>query len=297
MLLEAVEAPIGIDVVSRVIGRDVPFVPASTIDDRQLIEPFLDVAERYGGDPLEVLVRPASGPSSADLSLDALRRRRDAGTHEWLLLAQSDPDRDAILAPLARLHEEGLIESAQHFGLTHLGANAAVDAVILLSWLLTPGEQALLVLTDQRILAPSDVCADRLPARDSAVVLRVRHGSGALRLSAGGSVSWTTHDFSSAARFEARLSQEVEQIRRAGLIGAIDRVIAQNLFAGAGDHEPLWAIADFDLGSGDVWHRLGELLCRGAITPGQRVLVAATGGIRRVSYALLEVSDRSERGR
>jgi hypothetical protein len=282
MLLDHAVAPIAVDVISRVIGRDAPYVPPSMLDDRDLVEPVLDVAYRYGADPRSLRVRSADGCSSAELSLRALRRRADGEAYRWLLLAQSDADRDAILAPLARVQESAAPACAEQFGLTHLWANAAVDAVQMLSWLLRPGEQALLVLTDQRLLRTGEERTGRNPGRDSAVLLRVRHGAGGLRLLATGGASWEHADFAGADRFHARLDEDVAWIRAAGLIAAGDPVLAQNLFPGG------TAGAPFDLGAGDVWHQLAELAGRGTIGAGRRVLLAATAGVRRVSYAVLE---------
>jgi hypothetical protein len=296
MRLEPVSAPIGVDVVNWVIGRDGHYVPPWTLEDHELLEPVLDVAYRYGGEPGTVLVRTADGMTSAELSLQALRGRADAEAYRWLLLAQSEPDRDAILAPLARVQELGARGCTEQFGLTHLWANAAVDAVAMLSWLLAPGEQALLVLTDQRLLTMGSAAGDRNPARDSAVLLRVRHGGGGLRLIATGGGSWDREDFACAERFHARLATDVVEIRNSGLLGARDPAIAQSLYP---HHRGATGAArsDYDLGPGDVWHQLAGLTGQGGIAEGRRVLLAATGGVRRVSYAVLETGADREHGR
>ena len=166
MRLDSVPAPISVEIASRVIGDDGAYAIPTDFEDRRLIEPFLLVASRYGADPAQLLVRTPGGPTSAELSRQALASCADAGLYRWLVHAQSEPDRDPVLPPLARLSEEVGLPDVEHFGLTHLGANAAVDALSLLGWLLAPGEQALLLLTDQQILAPRQAGSRRLPARE-----------------------------------------------------------------------------------------------------------------------------------
>jgi hypothetical protein len=160
--------------------------------------------------------------------------------------------------------------------------------VALLSWLLAEDEQALLVLTDQPIVITGTAAGDRLPRRDSAVLLAVRHGPGQLRLRVTARAGWAPSAFGCAGAFRSRLADDIEQLRRAGVLGRADRVVAQSLFADdSRGSSP--SRGDVDLGSGDVWHRLSDLLSDGRVRGGQRVLLAATGAIRRVSYALVEV--------
>jgi hypothetical protein len=292
-MLEPVRAPLGIEVVHGVLEAGAPYVPAVTVPVDTTLEPIVDVAARDGAAGRgDVFLRAPNGLSSAGLSLAALRDHRAAEPYRWLVLAQSDPDRVAGVPPLARLHEEADASFEEHFGLTHLGANAAVDALAVFTWLLAPGEQALLVLTDQRLLPPSEQTGERLPAGDSSIALRVVRGPAPLGLVATGNTSWERDAFASGKTFRARLRRDLESMLRTEHAWSADHVVVQNLFAETAG-QPFRG-SGLDFGSGDVWHRVRELLRTRWAAAGERVLIVATGGVRRVSYALLEIGDGVE---
>jgi hypothetical protein len=298
-MLETIDGDVGIELVGLAHERASAYVSPATLPDRQLVEPFVDVACRYGTARENVLVRAAGRPTSAELSATSLRAAATAATaphkpDRWLLLAQSDGDRDAILGPLARLHHEVAPPSEGHFGVTHLDANAAVDTLALLAWLLTADEHALLVLTDQRVLAPRYPLHGRLPAGDGSVALRVQHGAGRLRLLATGHARWPREAFSSHELFAAHLADDLQAIRLEHPSRTPDHVVVQNLFAGVDRATPDDGLSDADFGAGDVWHRLARLLDRGVVRDGERVLLVATSAIRRVSYAVLRAVGAQE---
>ena len=264
-MLERLLVPLGVTIVNIVATADHCHAVAPGVPDPARVKSFDAIARRFG-EAHDVVLRPPGGPASLDLSIAALRGAAGTGPARWLLLAQSEADRTAFVAPLARVVEEAAPPCRDHFGLTHLSANAAVDALAMLSWLLEAGERALLVLTDQPVLAGAR-------AADSSVVLAVEHDRGPLRVLAIGHTSWPREAFATAAAFAEHLASDV-----AGMLdGNIATVVAQDLF-GPVDH-----------GSGDVWQRLQARLVRGEIAPGEQVLIAATSGVRRISYALLEV--------
>jgi hypothetical protein len=293
-MLEHVVAPLAVERISRVTQPAAPFVELGVLPDATQVVGYHDLARAYKQAD-EPLIRSADGHTSVELSVGALGGLLDAGEScVRMLLAQSEGDRNPTLPPLAKVDHLAQTSCDEHFGLTHLHANAAVDGLALLSWLLSPGELALIVLTHQQVVAPHGVAGGRLRTGDGSVGLRVRAGHGPIALAATGHAVWSREAFASRAVFERELTADLERIRGAGFRWTGDHVIVQNLF-GAGDRAA-WC-ADVDFACGDVWHRLDERLRAGEIGAGDRVLIVATGGLRRVSYAMLDVVDRLEAAR
>ncbi len=293
-MLEHVVAPLAVERISRATQPTAAFVEPYLLPDATQVVGYLDIARAYGRADVP-LIRSAEGDTSVELSVRALGGLLDPGEScVRMLLAQSEGDRNPTLPPLAKVDHLAQVPCDEHFGLTHLHANAAVDGLALLSWLLSPGELALLVLTHQQVVARDDAAGAQLPTGDGSVGLRVRAGHGPIELAATGHAVWSREAFASRAVFERELAADLERIRGAGFGWTGNHVIVQNLFGaqdGAG-----WCV-DVDFACGDVWHRLDERLRAGEIGAGDRVLIVATGGLRRVSYALLDVMALPEAAR
>ncbi|GGM61231.1 hypothetical protein GCM10011608_52890 [Micromonospora sonchi] len=138
-----------------------------SVTDEAMTTQLRTVAELAGIPPhrLRRLAGPRDGSEPVDRALHAIGA---PAAPQPVLLVQDAPDRDPFATTLPRLIHEAPWPVTEELTLTHLGPNPGCELLDFLSWWLSPGIGATVLLSHQ----PVFVDADRLPARLTAVALR-----------------------------------------------------------------------------------------------------------------------------
>lgn len=189
---------LGISSLAVVSGVPAPYVPLSSVADLAAGLPPARISS--SGIPLEhLMVLSPTDLTGADVSASVLASVGPA--EEPLFLVRSGPQRDTMVAALARLvHESGW--PGEEVGITHLDELGGTVVFDLLSWAVPAS--ATVVICDEPLFADARSCPGF-----SAVGLRVGHGPGALRVLASGEgppASFAGHYFAGAGPCDAWIS-------------------------------------------------------------------------------------------
>jgi hypothetical protein len=190
---------LGISSLAVVSGVAAPYVPLSLVSDLAAGLPPARIAS--SGIPAEhlLVLSPSDLTDPSDVSASVLASVGLA--EEPLFLVRSGPQRDTMVAALARLvHESGWL--GEEVGITHLDELGGTVVFDLLSWAVS--SSATVVICDEPLFADA-----RGGASFSAVGLRVTHGRAPLRALASGEgspPSFADHNFAGAGPCDAWIS-------------------------------------------------------------------------------------------
>lgn len=271
-----------------------------TPDDYFYVSPHIYMEDHYYG-RVGTLTRSlmADGKrlTAGDLALMVMERLSTEAHWDWLILAQTCPERHALNAPLARMLETAAWHVDFPLGLSHMGALAGTEAIQAAQWSIRGKERAAIVLVEQRVFHDDGQDGYGLKTQkrgdtsDMAVALQACTNQGALQVSYVGKRIVQSGEVDSFA-------SEVQDIIRELMDGCTaDHVILQSrLGLHISDNSILHIGSDktvcvpyADYQSGDVWIQLAEKLQRGIIRPKERVVLVSWDGNRMISACCVHV--------
>jgi hypothetical protein len=126
----------------------------------------------------EIAVIRTDRGAVADLAGPAVAALGQPDRAEKMILVQSGHDQDHATEPLPRTVQEMTWPVSEDFGVTHLEGRGGFAVFGLLEWLLTTGEQSIVVIADR----PEITCHGPVTPSGAVLALRVRADDGPLRI-------------------------------------------------------------------------------------------------------------------
>ncbi|MFC9711445.1 hypothetical protein ACFTRD_25210 [Paenibacillus sp. NPDC056933] len=300
-LHNAAGAPIYVDHISWVTAEDHLYtLDWPTPDDYFYVSPHIYMEDHYYGRVgtlTRSLMADGKRMTAGDLALMVMERLSTKATWDWLILAQTCPERHALNAPLARMLETAPWHVNYPLGLSHLGALAGTEAIQAAQWSIGRKERAAIVLVEQRVLHDDGQVGYGLQAEsqgdtaDMAVALQACKDQGALQVRYAGRRIIHSDEAASFA-------SEVLDIIRELMDGCeAEHVIFQSRLGlhmsgssilNIGPSKTV-CVPHTDYQSGDVWIQLAEKLQRGMIGPDERVVMVSWDGDHLISACCVHV--------
>lgn len=271
-----------------------------TPDDYFYVSPHIYMEDHYYGRVgtlTRSLMADGKRVTAGDLALMVMERLSTQAHWDWLVFAQTCPERHALNAPLARMLETAPWHVDYPLGLSHMGALAGTEAIQAAQWSIHPKERAAIVLVEQRILHDDGQVGYGLQAKhhgdtaDMAVALQACTEQGALQ------VRYVGKKTIQSGEADLFASEVMDIIRELMDDCAAEHIILQSKL---GLHMSGSSILHInpsisvcvphtDYQSGDVWIQLVEKLQRGVIEPKDRVVLVSWDGDRLISACCVHV--------
>lgn len=271
-----------------------------TPDDYVYVSPHIYMEDHYYGRVgtlTRSLMADGRRVTAGDLALMVLEQLSTKPHWDWLILAQTCPERHALNAPLARMLETAPWRVDHPLGITHMGALAGTEAIQVALWSMLPNERTAIVLVEQRILHDDGQIGYGQPSEpkgdlgDMAVALEVGLGQGALQIHYAGKRIIRSDDATTFA------SEALGMIREWMDSHAAVHVILQSRLGLRLNGSSVLHISPSkticvprtDYQSGDVWIQLADKLERGIIRPDDRVMLVSWDDDRMISACCVHV--------
>lgn len=292
--------PIYVDHISWLTAEDHLYsLDWPTPDDYFYVLPHIYMEDHYYGRAGTVsrsLLWGERRLTAGDLALMVLEKLGTQASWDWMILAQTYPERHALTAPLARMLESASWQVKHPLGVTHMGALAGTETIQVAHWSKLPREKAVIVLVEQRILQDDgpDAYRHRSASQgelsDMAVALESGGDQGALQIHYAGKRMITSAEKDFAAEILGSIQHLMADY-------AAEQVILQSSLGWhIGGHllsqiqAPYsCSVSKVDYQSGDVWIQLADRLQKGSIQPGARVLLISWDDARTISACCVHV--------
>ncbi|WP_336764194.1 hypothetical protein [Paenibacillus sp. USHLN196] len=271
-----------------------------TPDDYVCVSPHIYMEDHYYGHVgtlTRSLMSNGRRVTAGDLVLMVLERLSTKPYWEWLILAQSCPERHALNAPLARILETAPWRVDHPLGITHMGALAGTEAIQAALWSMLPNERTAIVMVEQRILHEDGQIGYGQRSEpygelgDMAVALEAGLGQGALQVYYSGKRiirSNETTTFSSEALGVIREWMDVYAAEHIILQSRLGLRISGSTVLHISPSKTV-CVPHTDYQSGDVWIQLADKLERGIIRPDDRVMLVSWDNDRMISGCCVHV--------
>lgn len=257
-------APIYVEQISWLTAEDHLYtLDWPTPDDYVYASPHIYMEDHYYGRVgtlTRSLMVDGRRVTAGDLALMVLECLGINAHWDWLILAQTCPERHALNAPLARMLETAPWQVDHPIGITHMGALAGTEAIQVALWSMLPNERTAIVLVEQRILHDDGQIGYGRPSKpevdqgDMAVALEAGLGQGALQVHyAGKRIIRSDEATAFASEARAMIREWMEGYAAEHII--LQSRLGLRLYGSA-------ARADYQ--SGDVWIQLADKLERGS---------------------------------
>ncbi|PQP83663.1 hypothetical protein C0Q44_02950 [Paenibacillus sp. PCH8] len=294
-------APIYVDHICWLTAEDDMYtLDWPTPDDYFKVLPHIYMEDHYYGRVgtlTRSLLADGRRVTAGDLALRVLERMSTKPHWDWLILAQTCPERHALNAPLARMLETATWQVEHPLGITHMGALAGTEAIQVALWSLFPNERAVIVLVEQRILHDdgpvgySQQSESHGDLADMAVALEAGLGQGALQIHYAGKRIIRSDEPATFA------SEVLDIIRDLMDDHAAEHVILQSRLGWRISGSSVWnihpsksvCVPRTDYQSGDVWIQLADKLEQGGIKPDDRVMLISWDDDRMLSACCVHV--------
>lgn len=271
-----------------------------TPDDYFYVSPHIYMEDHYYG-RVGTLTRSlmADGKrlTAGDLAFMVMERLSTKAHWDWLILAQTYPERHALSAPLARMLETAAWQVNYPLGLSHMGALAGTEAIQAAQWSIRRKERAAIVLAEQRVFHDDGQAGYGFQTEshgdtaDMAVALQASTDQGALQVHYVGKKiiqSGEADSFASQVRNIIRELMHDCTAEHMILQSRLGMHISGNAILHIGPDKTV-CVPYADYQSGDVWIQLAEKLQRGVIKPEERVVLVSWDGDLMLSACCVHV--------
>ncbi|WP_405154978.1 hypothetical protein [Paenibacillus sp. FSL K6-0108] len=271
-----------------------------TPDDYFYVSPHIYMEDHYYGRVATLtrsLMADGKRLTAGDFALMVMERLSTKAHWDWMIFAQTCPERHALNAPLARMLETAAWHVDYPLGLSHMGALAGTEAIQAAQWSICRKERAAIVLVEQRVLHDDDQTGYGLKTEelgdtaDMAVALQACAAQGALQ------VSYAGKRIIQSSQPDSFTSEVLGIIRELMNGWTAEHIILQSklglhMSGGSILHispAKTVCVPHADYQSGDVWIQLADKLQRGVIKPGERAVLVSWDGDRLISACCVNV--------